>query len=362
MSGVYPNSGVPANEALNSVNVPTVNCPSELFHSTTRCQPRFDPAAANAVMSEILNAVNCGGVAYDCTRLDNLCQAMTNNIENALEGCLTVTFEAEPLLENLEAILGLNTVGLCTSIARVNNVRVQLRRLFNEFFLECITGPVPDAGQTCGTITQLVLINDGICNRIASYSAAATPSAQSSFRDVASHLPPDTQGYALPTNFPTPLNYYNLANLLADDNLGTGVLDEARILNSRLTRMSFVNDCSRRYNLTSRFFLETEATANAAYATNTRLFTRYRIGAGPWIYARSGGGQLSGIATFNAINLVQIIDAILLLPAGAITLEIFFVGNQLGDPNPRAGILANTFPTTGGFLPGQPGWFLRPSL
>jgi hypothetical protein len=72
MSGIYPESGVIAAQAQNSVDVPTVNCANELFYSTNRCQPRFDPAAANAVISEILNVVNAAGRQYDCSRLDNL--------------------------------------------------------------------------------------------------------------------------------------------------------------------------------------------------------------------------------------------------------------------------------------------------
>lgn len=76
MAGIFPNSGVPAAETSNTANVPTVNCAAELFHSTTRCQPRFDPAAANAVMSELLNAMACFDHDYDCNRLDNLCKTL----------------------------------------------------------------------------------------------------------------------------------------------------------------------------------------------------------------------------------------------------------------------------------------------
>jgi hypothetical protein len=72
MAGIYPDSGVPASEARNSVDANTVAGCAELFHSTSRCQPRFDPAAANAVMSELLNVINKGEVAYDCKRLDQL--------------------------------------------------------------------------------------------------------------------------------------------------------------------------------------------------------------------------------------------------------------------------------------------------
>lgn len=73
MSSIFPSSGVPAAQAQNSVDVATTNCDEgELFHSTARCQPRFDPAAANAVMSELLNFVGLNGQTWDCSRLDNL--------------------------------------------------------------------------------------------------------------------------------------------------------------------------------------------------------------------------------------------------------------------------------------------------
>ena len=91
MSGIFPDSGVPANQALNSVNVPTANCggdAGELFHSTSRCTPRFDPAAANAVMSEILNVMDDAGIPYDCNRLDNLSLAVQQAFDQRLTGCL----------------------------------------------------------------------------------------------------------------------------------------------------------------------------------------------------------------------------------------------------------------------------------
>lgn len=89
MAGVFPDSGVPASDAKNSIVDPdTLNCPSELWYSTSRCQPRFDPAAANAVTAEIVNLVNCAGLPYDCTKLDNLCAAVKNLICDVITGCL----------------------------------------------------------------------------------------------------------------------------------------------------------------------------------------------------------------------------------------------------------------------------------
>lgn len=83
MAGIYPDSGVPANQAANSVDATTSNCSNELFFSTRRCQPRFDPAAANAVISEILNVVNGAGRNYNCNRLDNLLLAIQDMAQAA---------------------------------------------------------------------------------------------------------------------------------------------------------------------------------------------------------------------------------------------------------------------------------------
>lgn len=72
MTAMFPDSGVPWTEARNSLSDPsTQNC-DELWYSTSRCEPRFDPAAANAVLAELINLVNKGEVVYDCKLLDQL--------------------------------------------------------------------------------------------------------------------------------------------------------------------------------------------------------------------------------------------------------------------------------------------------
>jgi hypothetical protein len=74
---MFPDSGVPANEAKYSL--PYVNkvppC-DELWYSTARCQPRFDPAAANAMLAEDINLIMKGEIAYDCVRLDHIERAV----------------------------------------------------------------------------------------------------------------------------------------------------------------------------------------------------------------------------------------------------------------------------------------------
>ena len=85
---MFPDSGVPRADAKNSIDANTVAGCDELWYSTSRCQPRFDPAAANAMLSEILNAINCAGIPYDCNRLDNLCTAIAYTIQNGDSNCL----------------------------------------------------------------------------------------------------------------------------------------------------------------------------------------------------------------------------------------------------------------------------------
>jgi hypothetical protein len=77
MTKMFPDSGVNAADAKNSLPDSAVNatCP-ELWYSTSRCAPRFDPAAANAMLAEDINLVMKGEVVYDCDRLDNIERAV----------------------------------------------------------------------------------------------------------------------------------------------------------------------------------------------------------------------------------------------------------------------------------------------
>lgn len=84
MAGIFPTSGVPWNQATNAEDIDTTNCPDgALFHNTSRCNPRFDAEAANALISEIGNAVNDAGLDYDCERLDNLSAAIQAMVDQA---------------------------------------------------------------------------------------------------------------------------------------------------------------------------------------------------------------------------------------------------------------------------------------
>ena len=84
MTAMFPASGVPAADAKNSIADPaTVNC-EELWYSTSRCQPRFDAAAANAMLAEMINAINRGEVTYDCNVLDNLQLSIRRMIQRGI--------------------------------------------------------------------------------------------------------------------------------------------------------------------------------------------------------------------------------------------------------------------------------------
>lgn len=92
MAGIFPTTGVPNSDAYGSIPDPIIapGC-DPLWYSTSRCQPRFDPAAANGMMTEILNLVNCSGEAYDCFSNENLCSAVKDLIQKGtvLGGLLT---------------------------------------------------------------------------------------------------------------------------------------------------------------------------------------------------------------------------------------------------------------------------------
>ena len=83
---MFPASGVPAADAKNSLpdaQVNSINC-DELWYSTSRCQPRFDPAAANAQLAELINVVMKGEAAYDCNILNNVELSIRRQIQRGL--------------------------------------------------------------------------------------------------------------------------------------------------------------------------------------------------------------------------------------------------------------------------------------
>jgi len=122
MTGMMPDSGVPPQDARNTILDPnTINC-EELWYSTSRCQPRFDPAAANAVLSELINAVNCAGIPYDCSKLTNLCDAIRYMIQGGDSWCLPLAGGPNDYFGNLAPPLLAYPADCCMALKVIPNV------------------------------------------------------------------------------------------------------------------------------------------------------------------------------------------------------------------------------------------------
>lgn len=117
MGGIYPDIGVTPADAVNGFDATTTGAVSERFYPTnTACPPRLDPAATNALISEILNVMECAGHSYDGTALDNLCRAIQRMIcvpdaavgLEILQGCFVIS---------ADGLLSINNSGAAITIA-----------------------------------------------------------------------------------------------------------------------------------------------------------------------------------------------------------------------------------------------------
>lgn len=90
MAGIFPNTGVTAPNTSNAELNPEMKAGCEDLYFPQNCNPRFNPLVMNAVISELVNAINTGQ-DYDCSKLNNLATVL-NGIKN-LCGLPTV---AEP--------------------------------------------------------------------------------------------------------------------------------------------------------------------------------------------------------------------------------------------------------------------------
>lgn len=75
MAGILPRDGAPPESTENGIDDPLLEpgCVNQYYES--RCNPRLDPFAMNALISELINAINVLDIPYDCERLDNLALA-----------------------------------------------------------------------------------------------------------------------------------------------------------------------------------------------------------------------------------------------------------------------------------------------
>lgn len=77
MAGIFFSGGVACNLTVNAacgVSTTGDDCPA--LYYPPKCNTQVDPLQMNAVISEIANAINAFGNAYDCSRLDNLKTAL----------------------------------------------------------------------------------------------------------------------------------------------------------------------------------------------------------------------------------------------------------------------------------------------
>jgi hypothetical protein len=74
MVGLFPKDGVSKDSALNAAELEVAGLCEALFYAN-KCNTKFDAGAANAAMSEVLNAINLM-IPYDCKKLDNLRTAL----------------------------------------------------------------------------------------------------------------------------------------------------------------------------------------------------------------------------------------------------------------------------------------------
>lgn len=123
MTGIFPTTGVPNTDAYGSLPNPLVAAGCDpLWYSTSRCQPRFDPAAANGMMSEILNLVNCSGEEYDCFKNTNLCDSVRYLIQQGtVTGGMLTNGPSQYLLDLDPPVTSLNNFMTLTVVPVVSN-------------------------------------------------------------------------------------------------------------------------------------------------------------------------------------------------------------------------------------------------
>lgn len=138
MAGIIPAGGVAASNALGAD--PSIlpadlanTCPGgPLFYPTNRCNTRFDPQAQNALLSEVLNVVKCGGIPYDCAEYDNLCRAIGEIALDKLFNCMERDFPVAQGVCSIERLVLATDSNGCRRIMRYNDVAATLATARND--------------------------------------------------------------------------------------------------------------------------------------------------------------------------------------------------------------------------------------
>lgn len=240
-----------------------------------------------------------------------------------------------------------------------------IERIADRIVEEACFDNVPDLGETCGDVINLVLVNQDGCMKLATVNQAELQEARGAYHEVDPSKPKNESGYTLPADFPVPNLYYSLADYKADggnDPNDRSGIDEAKIMNSRISRVAFDNMCRRRYEITIYTALAREATAEEAYRKQMALSYRWRVNGGAWNYAtRSGTGEVTNFAYHAAIEGRYVQDQFITFPEGLIEYEAFYLAPDYDEANPmHASIEANTYEF--GFAAPVPRIIIRPAL
>lgn len=230
----------------------------------------------------------------------------------------------------------------------------------------CIDGNFPDIGELCGDPLYLVLVDDGGCSRIATYSPTGSAARYvGTFSDAQPQLPQGQTDLVIPAVFTDPTQFYRWNDLVADDNEGAGTIDEAKLQNSKLTRVEFDLECRQRLTSDTYLTLVNPTDVQDAYSQRMRVLYRYRTDGGPWVYNRIQA--TNRIATGLPINAIGSDGHVWsenprLYGPGHIEVETFYIGDGSSvNPVPLVELKANTHPAGSGFVP-FPRTHMGPSL
>lgn len=219
MAGILPQNGVPPGQTAGGLSSPTLTPGCQNVWYAQVCTPRLDPVAQNTLLAEVINAVNCQGMAYNCERNDNLCQAMNRIFDNSIVDCIRPTF--------------------------------------------------PDASGAC-VIEQLVLITDSAgCRRIARYSRDSVILATATNASVVGTAFPQENRPFFPGN---PATFYTLAALGADQAAGT--IDNAKLVNNQLANFTFTLTCPARVEFTQSSTVVFNPATNGGNGAQSRIVLR----------------------------------------------------------------------------------------
>ena len=204
MAGVLPEGGVAPAQTRNALDNPSLAAGCNNLWYPARCNPRLDPAAMNAIQAEIINLVNCAGLPYDCNKLDNLCTAVKDLINDVL-------------LDNQI-----------------------IKDIVKDVLHDCLQDrPFPDSTGAC-SVSQVVFATDATgCQRFATFTQESSALGIAFESSVFGNAFPITPWPETPDDEDT---YYNFQDLKADANSDT--VNGDKLSRTRLVELKFNITCN----------------------------------------------------------------------------------------------------------------------